>query len=307
MGTADTIGDRDSSPQPGGAACWPQDGFDSKNTAYNPAIGLIESPTEDRQIASNSVFPDWGSIEPGIAVVNDRVYFPLDAGIAAYSTAGRELWSLSFDYPTMFSTPALSRDVLYVTAGTGLYGTQAVANDSGDVLWTGDVVYGSGSGTVVAVTADESRWKRDDLNGATSKPVVTDELVVVADSTALYAMDRATGEPQWLYTHDDRYAIAPAVTDDHVYFPAGNRSHSLCLALETGAEQWRVETGGLHNQPTAVADGVYFTGHSGITAVDADGTRQWGYTAQSAYGTLVAVKQGLVFADSDGAIRLLQA
>ncbi|WP_440770530.1 outer membrane protein assembly factor BamB family protein [Natronorubrum sp. DTA28] len=244
----------------------------------------------------------------------DVVYLSSDNGTYALDAEdGEALWTS--DAFVRWGSSVLTTEHLYALGGDGVL---ALDVETGERDWDGDaprpsalaVIDGtvyttsiSDDGGAAAVADGDVIWLREDVTDCHEPPVVTEDLVLVCDGEGrLEALDREDGATVWSYDRSGRSSTMPAVAHDHVYLPSGNGSRTICLDLETGDTLWNLSTGVYHDQPVAVADGVYFgTPNEGLFAVAPDGTVRWREDELRIDGRMAAVDGALYVVAFGGA------
>jgi outer membrane protein assembly factor BamB len=183
--------------------------------------------------------------------------------------------------------PAAAGDRVYVAAGNRVY---ALDRTNGDRAWA-------------------KRFGDADNTSFASAPVVGPDTVYAIDraddSTALYALDRETGDVKWTL---DSLEVAgrPVVDGDTVVFAdTGNETHVRAHDADTGTEQWRYAVGSVTDY-LAVDGHVYVAGNDTLVKINAtaggDGVWRRGHGAGAlSYWneTLVGVTYADLL-DSDG-------
>ena len=300
---------------------WPEFGFDSCRTGFNPYEFVLSPATVGTLVV------DWQySLAPVVfasRVVADGVlYFPGgDASGTVYAfnpRTGAVLWqSTIVSDEQIISTPAIADGILYVGVLND-YTLYALDAGTGTVLWsyvTGGYV---GSSPVVAngVVYFES-WNDDHnvyaLNARTgavlwtytmtaagilgTSPAVANGVVYVG-SDYLYALDANSGELLWKYGSgfEDSNG-SPAVANGVVY--VGDVDGVDALNASTGAMVWHSGVTGSTSSP-AVANGVVYVGSDSVYALNAStGALLWQYTAGSSVGNSPTVANGVLYVGSN--------
>ncbi len=216
---------------------------------------------------------DGSQIGSSAAIVNGVVYVGsnwnnnanqlYDSGsIYAFNAhTGAKIWNFSTD-SAVYSSPAVSGNVLYVGADNSVYAFNA---STGTKLWS----YPTGG-------------------GINSSPVIVNGIVYIGSyDNNVYALDSSTGDKLWNYTTEGAVASSPAVVNGIVYV-GSNDGNVYALDAATGAKIWNYTTSvqplySSGNQVTsspAVSDGVVYVGSVGgnIYALNAStGDKIWNY------------------------------
>ena len=208
----------------------------------------------------------------------------------------------------IYSSPAISDGLVYLTAGNNLYAFDA---NNGDIRWGFDAPHGIaaspvvGRGTVYlpvdfdfyaldAITG-EYLWHRE-IDDVWSNPVLAgDTLYVGTAGDQMYALDAATGEIRWRYP-TGWTALAPVFADGAVYLAAGP---GLLSALDaaTGDFLWSYQMPSGIDAPIAVADGtVYVVAGDSLYKLDAaTGRLNWRYFTGSQRASALTVAGGIIY------------
>ncbi len=149
----------------------------------------------------------------------------------------------------------------------------------------------------------EVGWTFRADDGISSGVAVAGNLVIAGDRLGkLYAVQKASGVPAWVYTGTNTVVGTPSVMGDKVIFAQGNGAVT-CLALSTGAVVWQYlppEEGYAAEtlaDGTAVGDGkVYLAkGDGKLYAISAsNGRLVWTHTADQELRNAPAFEAGLV-------------
>lgn len=140
-----------------------------------------------------------------------------------------------------------------------------------------------------------------------NQPVVADGQVYLPDSSALYALDAATGALQWTYTDDaadTKLYTAPTVRNGVVYLGITGGSKSvIALDAASGEQLWSFkgqQAGAVSGTPTLndAGDALYVgTDTERVYALDpASGESRWQQTVFGPVRTSLAVRSPLVVA-----------
>ena len=284
------------------SATWSTYQYDTGNTGYNPeATGPKQ---DDASVAWR--YSACTEAESGAIVHGGRVY---SGGLVVNGRTGQ---SLGGEWHGQMATPAVTDDMLYVSA------TDLEARDpkSGEIQWTfetdvdagtlhppkvsTDTVYvpgNIGDPTLYAVHADENeeRW-RYTTNTEIGAPVAVDEgiVFVVDESFTLYAVDGETGDELWRRTleHGDS-RTPPVVADGRLYW--GSEDRLYALSAEDGSTLWQ--------QPNGVGGAVAVSGGTAYTASEetvaalnvTDGSVRWRTGTPTGTPTPPAVADGTLY------------
>jgi len=187
-----------------------------------------------------------------------------------------------------------------------VYSSPAMADD-------GTLVFCSHDGIVYALNADGSvRWTFDEaLDWFEATPTITPEGLVLVGSwnDSLYALDLATGEPQWSFTTSN-YVLGSVALHPQGFLVLPSSDGSLYALTPQGEELWQfpdvtsVESyGAWESSPAISAEGmIYVTSTEGwLVALDSEGALVWSY-AVTAEGDNENAFHSSPALDSDGAI-----
>ncbi len=133
-------------------------------------------------------------------------------------------------------------------------------------------------------TPSRVRWRlempMDDQDTERTAPVIAGETVFTVNRNEdVVAVDLASGTVQWSYTPPEPVQIAPAVGENRVFLGTDG-GDMVCLARETGEQQWSVGIDAAVSTPV-VWDGTVYYGHYGgdtadVVAFDAaSGDPEW--------------------------------
>lgn len=197
---------------------WPQAGFDSARTGYNPYENVLDSSNVANLTAVWTDYPVYQYSAP--IVVNGVVYVtgygpPDDSLIAIDARTGADLWvaTMGGEYDGTGSTPATANGVVYASDLGGLHAFDAA---SGTPLWTF-----SDCGSV---------WGEGiDLTGG---------VVYVSGTSGLCAVQAASGAQLWRFTAGD-WDFGPLAVANGVVYTSGDFSGAYAVDAKTGRELWR--------------------------------------------------------------------
>jgi eukaryotic-like serine/threonine-protein kinase len=176
-----------------------------------------------------------------------------------------EKWKAALQNATLHSSPVIADNTLYIGSEEGSF--YAIDAEEGAVLWE------TNTGGRIRSTAA--------IHG--------DEVYYLDDTSTLYALNRASGEPLWsaklndvfvgtsLIDQWDYYIASPAVTEDTIYI-GSEGIYFYALNRSDGTERWTFKTGAPVHGKAVLADGlVYVADRMGVVyALDqATGKEQW--------------------------------
>lgn len=265
-----SIEDRDRSGYDDGTIAWPEDGFDTANTGYNPDAELLEADLESTRVTTDGSGINT-SLGAGVAVVEGRLYFGTVAGdVVCYGDDGEQRWSYEADPQAgVHSIPTVTSEVVYVTSDNGSYALDA---DDGEELWTNDAWI---------------RWG--------SSVLAESKLYAFAPGPDVVAIDPDTGEIDWRV--ETPAARALAVADDVVY-AVDTRENGSAAALADGDRLWeRTDLGEFHSPPVVADDVVLACTRGGrLYALERDdGETAWEFDRGVGSSTTPAVAHDRVY------------
>lgn len=233
-----------------------------------------------KEQAKTSASPDpeavsWVDSTP--AVSGDMVYvMSRDGALHALTTSGQLKWRLKTGGLDM-SSPVVVDGTVFVGSGYPNKDFWAVDAVSGVVKWRtnsgladpaakrqGQYVYSSpayADGTVYTAANDggfyaldpktgKLKWRFETQGGVYfHSPTVAGDFLIGAPGdydTAVYAINRATGELGWKYNSglQHSYVSSPAYDGTNVYIGIGEPNQQIvALDAATGAEKWKYVTG----------------------------------------------------------------
>lgn len=141
--------------------------------------------------------------------------------------------------------------------------------------------------------------------GVNSPPTVADGCVFVTTFIEVFCLAADRDEVLWRGPEMDGVQGAPTVSDGTVFVNSGGfRSvspHLRAFDAETGAEQWRYDTGSETKSTPAVADGrVFVNARNGLHAVDAaSGERLYRVPETVGEWSTASVSDGTVYVASE--------
>src|SRR5208282_4413530 len=211
------------------------------------------------------------------------------------------------------SSPAVAGGLVYFSAYDGaLYAVDAA---DGRLKWKfqtgGERRY---AGTHLHGSQPAGETMPDPFDFYLSSPVVWNGTVFFGSGDGnLYALNAATGAPNWKFKTGDVVHASPAIANGTVFIGSWD-SYFYALDADSGKEKWRFKTGedhDIYNQvgiqaSAAVMDGVVYFGcrDSNFYALDANtGEKKWVFDNKGSWViTSPAVQDGKVyFATSDTA------
>ncbi|OAI38926.1 hypothetical protein AYO40_01430, partial [Planctomycetaceae bacterium SCGC AG-212-D15] len=236
-----------------------------------------------------------------VAVVGGRAYTLVERGgdevvLALDAATGKEIWSKRFGRGSSpSSTPAVAADRLYVQSASGpLY---CLETDSGKVIWERNlpkghrVPYAQGmmvspilEGNLVLTvvggawnrTTGEPVWTNAEKTGGFefSSPVVVrvgrKSQAVFVTGTQLVAVQPDDGKVLWRYpwTHNEGDAATPVVIDGQIFVSSGGCALLTPAASGEPRVLWKEDRTMDNYWATAVCDGKYLYGISGMHATN---------------------------------------
>jgi len=206
----------------------------------------------------------------------------------------------------------------FVSAGETL--SQPVVSD-GFVFFGDD----TGTVYAVDASSGELDWECSVESAIRVAPAVTDRMVCVAtEAGAIYGIDAKSGEAIWAEGYGTDVEIAPAAVDGTVYLGAGDHLYALDAAtgepqwdrwLATGRERYKRRTWGtVIGRRVTATPAVDFTGlYVGSTpgrlyAMTTDGDKRWDLGLNGAVHAAVSVFEGTVYTgDNSGTVYAIDA
>lgn len=269
----------------GGA--WPQQGFDARNTGYNPdASGLRTAEEYWRLDAGGTPTVADGSLYNVFShdVLTKRLTKRDPATATVQTTTDLVEYGVT-------DSPAVGPDNVHVSTFTRPF---AVARDGG-IAWEGPIVDGMDApptvdGDRIAVNGTgysgrnnppssalldsdgETRWRRELEHETVGMPAFADETLVVATEQAVLAVDPGADEDRWR-RHTIDPTGTPTVAHGRVYLSTETGIHAL--ALDDGSTVWSVETDA--SSPIVTPERVIVgSDDAGVLALAADtGEKVW--------------------------------
>lgn len=205
------------------------------------------------------------------------------------------------------------------TARTGgrVRGTPAIAD--------GMVVVGSWDGRVYALdlATGRERWVHRtvgdtldsqkfgfDRRAIQSSPAVVDGGVYIGSRDGgLYALDAATGERRWRFSHRGSWVVgSPAVQRGLVYVGSSDGHFIQAVDAATGTETWRYEAGSNVLSSPVLAAGLLLVGTEStespwgdLLALDqATGALRWKLRMEEAFSSTPAAVDSMLYIGNDG-------
>lgn len=234
---------------------------------------------------------DLAGVDSSPAVSGDVVYFTSrDGALHAVTTSGALKWRLITGGGDK-SSPVVEAGTVYIGSGFPNKDFWAVDADGGVVKWRansgladpllhrgGQYVYSSpafADGVVYAAAGDggfyaidaakgKVKWRYETRGGVyMHSPTVAGDIIIAAPGdfdTAVYGIDRKTGELVWKYDsgYDHSYVSSPAFDGESVYVCMGDPAQQIvALDARTGKLKWK--------QPLGVAPGATFCSSPAVT------------------------------------------
>lgn len=234
---------------------------------------------------------------PGVGVLavgGDRVY-----------TVGRKIHAVDVQDGTAIWTVDLGeRPFGPVLAGGVLYVGTRGRIDGSSTLGAGHVMAldPADGGVLWKFPVPDAPAPETYLGGVASPPAVVGDLVLAAGMNArLYALDRETGEMQWIHVAEEPLPAGVVAIDD-VAITAGDARVAEGVDLETGERVWTAHVGSSVSRVVG-GGGAAFVANSDLLAIRPDGSvvrlgAQFGLGATAA----PAFHDGLLFG---GGLRFL--
>ncbi|HMA37873.1 MAG TPA: PQQ-binding-like beta-propeller repeat protein [Chloroflexia bacterium] len=276
-----------------------------------------------------------GVIASTPAIAGGRVYFgdPEQGVYALDARSGQERWDFAAD-DFDAASPAIADGVVYATTRETVY---ALDGATGREQWefsvadcaldyaglanpivVGGVVYVGGLKEAVYALDGQTgheRWRAAVTGGVPYSPAIANGLVYFGTDRldwqnrnanpprSFYALNRASGQVQWVLPVPGDVSASPTVVDGVVYF-VSDEEILYAVDAQTGHVQWQSAIGGLDLAVAAVAYGtVYVTTGSGLHAVDRQtGVERWTFqqvdVASNRYAAAIA--DGIIYIPSTG-------
>lgn len=246
-----------------------------------------------------------------------------------YPAGGWDLWA---------SSPCISGSTVVIGGQDGL--VYALELPTGKIRWTvrtggrirgtpavadGQVVIGSWDGRVYALdlASGKERWVHRtigdtldskqagfDRRALQGSPAVVDGAVYIGSRDGgLYALDAATGERRWRFSHRGSWVVgSPAVQRGVVYVGSSDGHFIQAVDAATGTERWRYEAGANVLSSPVLAAGLLLVGTvstespwGDLLAVDqATGTLRWRLRLEEGFLSTPAVADSTLYIGNDG-------
>jgi outer membrane protein assembly factor BamB len=225
--------------------------FPRVGSRYNDVGGHVTSPV----------------VSQGLVLVGAaQSFYALDA------QSGKEVWNFKMPEPVA-SSATIAGDLVYFTDFDSLY---ALDVKTGEESW--HFAHKDLASVFAPIIIDDQilmtsqniafMLNRDTGQVIWSKALEAEDLipsaaagerVYVKSTTALYALDRATGEVDWFYQGRDFISL-PALTGTQLYIitRAGGKSQLRALSLADGQETWQIENVRFSNAAPVVAGGQVY-------------------------------------------------
>ena len=267
-------------------------GYDDTLHSVNPANGKenwsYTAPT-DRLISAPLV------TEEGIFFTSaDHYLYGVDH-------QGNELWAPFATEEPIWASPVTYPGCECVYIASMDQRIYAVGIDDGSQLWKTEALGGpmvskpalSEEGTlyvstfaneILAIDAQTQAvsWRFETEDWAWASPVIAGDLILGSDlSGNFYAINRESGQQEWMINPGGKIVAAPLVKDDLVYF--GTDQGSLVVSNREGVIQRNQEvTGKIYSSPAGSESGLVLvapTDHDQmLLAFDENGARVWDFT-----------------------------
>jgi outer membrane protein assembly factor BamB len=303
---------------------WPQLGFDSARTGFNPSESTLNprrarTLTQSWNALSGTPFASSPAIVGDVLYVGDAtaqgVFRAIDTG------TGETQWSVALGN-VIDSSPAVSGSLVYV-------GTRAESGDSfyalnladGSIAWSrplgvidssptvvdGTVYVGSGNHTFYALDASSGSTKWSHVTGSfvTSSPAVVGNRVYVGSYEGQVLAFDATSGGSVAGGFSTRFAVqfAPVVAAGQIF--AVDQKYLYAANASSGHILWRVRHSNILAPPAVSGSTLYLElyppsgGSSSLLAIDAGtGTILWKRKIAQASPASPSVADGVVYAGS---------
>jgi outer membrane protein assembly factor BamB len=260
--------------------------FGQNNRRQSPSIGPKEA------IAIRWSYEIGSSISSAAIDLNDIVYIGSDAGVFAFDSWGKFLWSYSTGAPIR-SSPVIDSagNVLIHSAGT-VYSVRngaliwkyaTLSSDTGSGIQSsltltreGYAIFGSLDSYVYCLKDGLLLWSVKTGSAIRGSATVVDTTLYIGSTDSkLYAIDTLNGKILWTYVTGGAIVSTPGIANGYIYFGSSDQ-YVYCLT-NAGLLQWRYSTGGAVHASPAIGDSVYITSEDQyIYALDPIlGTRKW--------------------------------
>lgn len=271
---------------------WSMYGVDLQNTAHHPTA----TGPEGDELTKRSLIDREGRGAYQSTIVDGTLYVSGTSDrIKAFDLEGEEvLWEAERSGP-----PSVYDGTVYGPTENGrIYGYD---RESGD-QWSSDAVESlSGLGLLrpipteygIIVASRESIWNVDPETGAytevveipdpgrgaTNWPAIHDGILYIGHWSELYAVKLETGEIEWTFEPENEGGLVdsnPAVANGLVYLASyDGKLHAI--DVDTGSEEWAVDTASNVEASPAVAERIVYLGErEQVLAVDAEsGDIEW--------------------------------
>jgi len=260
-----------------------------------------------------SVKADGMAVSHPAIAPDGTIYISSNAGVQAYSPAGKQLWKLTLATP---GTPVIADDgTLYFACNYGLiFGVSS----AGKLIWQPQIGL-SGFRTPPALSSDASLffvnspsdiyafrprqsdgvyWSlqtfregflesstplpgsaRVDSHASGGTPVLLgDTTLIVARQSFLHSIS-TSGDRSWQLEFTPGVSLAAIGPDTTIY--VGDGRNVLYAIDPSGSTKWQFDGGGFLGSAVVDTAGViYFTDGDALYAVNPDGTLKWRYSKQ---------------------------
>ena len=244
----------------------------------------------------------------GVAVYDDVAYYATTDGyiVARNVSNGQIVFSESIkekaadgaacSAPTssisVYGTPVLINDVLYITS------------------YTGEVFAFNSSGSRL--------WHKDDFGKIVARVTAVDDNIVIADADGnVTALSQNNGSVVWTYKGSNTIWASPILVNDNLYF-GDLKNNYYCINAENGTEIWKYQgsRGAFYSEAVAVQSGdqtliVVGNFDRSVYAFDAaNGSLVWNTTKLAKnwfWATPVVMNNKIYAASLDGQIYVLSS
>ena len=246
---------------------WTQLGYGSTRNSYEPHDNIITKAVgigRSTVLSQAWLYPTGAPVHTSPAVVNGVAYIGNDAGTlsAVLTNSGGPEWTFTIPSQAMIhSSPAVD------ASGNVIFGA-----DDGNLYILGPL------GALVQTTALGGRLNSTALAGG--------EIYITSDNGNMYALADPTGAMQWTAPLSGPSHSSPAYDAANNIVVAGDDSGAVtALNATTGAQLWKVSTGGAVTANPAIINGTVVVGSNSGTLYDLNektGAQNFTFQADSA-------------------------